>query len=215
MSRYRQIALVVAGGRDNHCDWSGRGVLRALQPIIREVVTGAARGADTVAHEWAQSQGLPTREFPADWSRGLGAGPARNREMALYGDALVAFAGGRGTSDMIRAMSDQGKPVLHLPAIRSLCTTSEFTESLLMAVGFREQFDDRARSIEAYLDTIRRHEHRTCHALLRAESLLQGVLETGGANAWGGCTPGRIEDVLRSVRDARALYGCDDEGKPL
>jgi len=38
------------------------------------VVSGGARGIDTLGEIWAQSQGIPVTRFPADWARYGGQG---------------------------------------------------------------------------------------------------------------------------------------------
>lgn len=43
-----------------------------------EIVTGAARGADKLAIQYAKEHGYSFKEFPADWSLGKGAGFIRN-----------------------------------------------------------------------------------------------------------------------------------------
>ena len=76
------------------------------------IVSGGARGADTLGERYAQERGLPVKQFPADWDTyGKRAGYLRNEEMAGYADALVAFWDGssNGTRHMIDLM--QGKPV--------------------------------------------------------------------------------------------------------
>ena len=46
------------------------------------IVSGGARGADTLAAGWADSLGYEYEEFPADWEKyGRGAGMIRNRWM--------------------------------------------------------------------------------------------------------------------------------------
>jgi hypothetical protein len=68
------------------------------------VIHGAARGADTLAGDWAKERGVQLVVFPADWKRhGRIAGPLRNRQMLIHGkpDVVIAFAGGTGTADMI------------------------------------------------------------------------------------------------------------------
>lgn len=83
-----------------------------------EVVCGMAPGADKLGYEWAKSQDIPVKEFPAKWRDKDGvldraAGFHRNTAMAQYADALVAVWDGKsnGTGHMIRAMSGIGKPV--------------------------------------------------------------------------------------------------------
>lgn len=75
------------------------------------LIAGGARGADTLAEEWAKAQGLPCTVYMADWE-GLGrkAGPIRNQRMLDEGkpDLVIAFPGGRGTADMIRRAREAG-----------------------------------------------------------------------------------------------------------
>lgn len=69
-----------------------------------EIVSGMAKGVDTLAIEFAKKNNLPVHEFPADWEKlGKGAGYVRNREMADFADALIAVWDGKskGTKMMI------------------------------------------------------------------------------------------------------------------
>jgi hypothetical protein len=69
-----------------------------------EIVCGGARGADTLAENYAKQLGLPVKVFPADWDKhGKSAGYLRNQQMAEYADMLVAFWDGKskGTKHMI------------------------------------------------------------------------------------------------------------------
>jgi hypothetical protein len=73
--------------------------------IITQVVSGGARGVDTLGEIWAQASGIKFVRFPADWERyGKSAGPIRNKQMAEYSSALIAIYDGksRGTGDMIK-----------------------------------------------------------------------------------------------------------------
>lgn len=84
---------------------------------ISLLIDGAARGADQLAHEWAQSLGVPTERFPADWeNHGSFAGPARNKQMMDEGkpDLVIAFPGGRGTADMVRKARKAGVEVVEI-----------------------------------------------------------------------------------------------------
>lgn len=78
---------------------------------ITEVVSGQARGVDTLGEIWGRSKRLPITEFPADWKRhGRRAGYLRNEEMAQYADALIAVWDGesRGTKHMIDIAKKRG-----------------------------------------------------------------------------------------------------------
>lgn len=71
---------------------------------ITEVVSGHARGVDCLGELWADNHDIPCRIFEADWNKhGRSAGPIRNREMADYGEALIALRRpqSRGTQHMI------------------------------------------------------------------------------------------------------------------
>ncbi len=81
---------------------------------IAEVVSGGARGVDTLAEAWAAERGIAITRFPADWrTHGRAAGPMRNREMAEYADALIAVWDGesRGTANMIEEARKRGLPI--------------------------------------------------------------------------------------------------------
>jgi len=110
------MKVIIAGGRDfmdygllkTKCD----GFFRNSKGV--EIVCGKAKGADSLGELYANENGLPLHEFPANWNmHGKAAGPIRNEEMGNFGDALVAFWDGksRGTKHMIDYMKGLGKPV--------------------------------------------------------------------------------------------------------
>ena len=108
------MRILVCGGRDYADAESVRIVLRELQPSM--VIHGAYRGADTLAEEWARANGVPTRPYPADWSRGPKAGPERNAQMLREGmpNLVVAFPGGNGTADMVMRARAAGVEVVEV-----------------------------------------------------------------------------------------------------
>lgn len=78
---------------------------------IELVVTGAARGADTLAGYWARHNKIARAEFPANWrGEGKAAGVIRNARMLdiVDPDMVVGFyatdhlTDSRGTYDMMR-----------------------------------------------------------------------------------------------------------------
>lgn len=113
--------LIVAGGRDFNDEdavvsainiYIEAGVI-ADEPDL-EIVSGMAKGADTIAYEIAKENGLTCHEFPADWkANGKRAGFMRNVDMSNFADGLLAFWDGesKGTKHMIDVMRSQGKPV--------------------------------------------------------------------------------------------------------
>lgn len=75
------------------------------------IVSGTARGADTLGEEYGESAGLLVHKRPADWdSYGKVAGFIRNKEMAEEADGLIAFWDGKskGTKHMIDVALDKG-----------------------------------------------------------------------------------------------------------
>lgn len=79
------------------------------------IVHGAARGADTIAANWAEKWQLNAEAHPADWKKhGKAAGPIRNQEMVDLGaDVCLAFPteGSIGTWDCVRRAKKAGIPV--------------------------------------------------------------------------------------------------------
>jgi hypothetical protein len=110
------LRLLVCGGRD-YAD--ARAVDLALTHLLQSrgidlLIHGAARGADTLAADWAKAHAVAVKAFPADWdASGNQAGPIRNQQMLDEGrpTACIAFPGGRGTADMVRRAGAAGIPV--------------------------------------------------------------------------------------------------------
>jgi hypothetical protein len=68
------------------------------------IISGLAKGADTLGCRYAQEAEYPLEGFAAEWGKfGRAAGPIRNKLMAKHADALIAFWDGksRGTAHMI------------------------------------------------------------------------------------------------------------------
>lgn len=81
---------------------------------ITSVVSGCARGIDTLGEQYAQENSLKLYKFPADWSTyGRRAGYLRNAQMAENADALLAIWDGesRGTKHMIDTAREKGLEV--------------------------------------------------------------------------------------------------------
>lgn len=83
---------------------------------ITELVNGGARGVDSMSTEWAFSYGIKVVHFFPDWSLGDIAGPIRNKQMAEYGDILIAFfnsnADNLGTKNMCSVMNRHKKKII-------------------------------------------------------------------------------------------------------
>lgn len=71
---------------------------------ITKVISGTARGADTVGILWADKNNIPLKKMPAEWDDyGWKAGHKRNEEMAKIADACIVFWDGKsgGSKNMI------------------------------------------------------------------------------------------------------------------
>jgi hypothetical protein len=112
------MRVIIAGSRSitdyaKVCD----AVQRSRFPISR-VLSGMARGVDTLAIRYAAEKGLPLDPFPAQWSKwGRCAGYRRNVQMARNADALIAIWDGMspGTRHMIEVAKASGLRVFVMP----------------------------------------------------------------------------------------------------
>lgn len=127
--------ILVCGGRD----YTNRdNVIRQLDKITLErgwvtpeelrdevgnylpevvIISGAARGVDTFAADWAIVNGTGLEEYPAQWDKyGKRAGYIRNQQMLDEGkpDLVVAFPGGKGTKMMIDIARKAGVEVVEI-----------------------------------------------------------------------------------------------------
>jgi hypothetical protein len=108
------MRVIVCGGRDFDDFMAVDSALRHVAPSV--VVHGGARGADSLAGEWAALHGVSCVVFPADWTKhGKAAGPIRNQQMIDAGaDLVLAFPGGRGAADCVDRARVAGITVVDL-----------------------------------------------------------------------------------------------------
>jgi hypothetical protein len=101
------LKVIVAGMRTFNDDKALNAILmhnHSHRFKFAELIHGGARGADALAMLWAESNQVPVKCFPADWDlHGKSAGYIRNKQMAEYGEVLIAFWDGKskGTRLMI------------------------------------------------------------------------------------------------------------------
>lgn len=106
------IKLVISGGRDHHLTSLDLHYFNTLVSLfeIDEFIHGACdTGVDAEIDKYIKDNlGKDPTTFPANWEQlSNAAGPIRNREMAKYGNVLVAFKGDKGTNDMVKAALSQ------------------------------------------------------------------------------------------------------------
>ena len=84
---------------------------------LTEIVSGGAKGVDSLAEEWATEQGITLKIFKPIYDESMWPSKLaplhRNAQMAEYGDALLALWDGMsgGTANMIANMCLLNKPV--------------------------------------------------------------------------------------------------------
>lgn len=81
---------------------------------IHEIVSGGARGADSLAAKYAKEHGIGLTEFFPDWSVGKHAGHVRNQHIIDHCDIVFAFwdMESKGTKDSIVKAKKANKPVI-------------------------------------------------------------------------------------------------------
>lgn len=112
-----EFKLIVAGGRD----FNDYAVLsKALWDFANatndeiSIISGMAKGADSLAVKWAKENNVELYEFPADWNtHGKSAGYKRNTEMGRFANGALIFWDGqsKGTGHMINIMRLLNKPI--------------------------------------------------------------------------------------------------------
>jgi len=105
------MKIIIAGSRDiTDSNLVAKALYDSnLNPT--EIVSGGARGVDSIGEMIAENLGVPCKRFPADWAtHGNKAGYLRNEVMGSYADALVAIWDGKskGTKHMIDVATKNG-----------------------------------------------------------------------------------------------------------
>ena len=78
------------------------------------IISGGAKGADTLAQEWANEMDKPFILFPAEWEKyGKRAGPIRNSQIVDQSNTVIAFPSKTsiGTWDTINKARKKNKHV--------------------------------------------------------------------------------------------------------
>ena len=103
------MKIVITGGReykDQHTIYRYLDWVHKHSPITL-LINGVARGADTIARQWAIDRKIPYQDVPVlkeHWNKyGKKAGNLRNGWMLdLNPDCVIASPGNTGTADCIR-----------------------------------------------------------------------------------------------------------------
>lgn len=135
--------LIIAGGRDFNdrtmfdegLQWFAQDAapVKFVDPsgvddgAVLEIVSGMAKGADSLGAEYAQEVGIPLHKFPANWkdleapgavvrqgpygAYNVNAGFDRNRRMAEAANGVLLYPGGKGTAHMAQIAQELGLDV--------------------------------------------------------------------------------------------------------
>jgi len=88
-------------------------ILEQHKSKITLVVSGAAKGADSLGEKWALENNIQTLIFPAEWGKyGKRAGYIRNEDIIKNCDYCIAFWDGesKGTKHSISLCKKYSKP---------------------------------------------------------------------------------------------------------
>lgn len=111
------MRVAIVGSRECGDQWRLLlNIVALLEPMAKDtvVVSGGARGVDSLAAKAAARLGLRSDIYPANWKAlGKRAGFARNQTIVDNSDVIHAFWDGRsrGTRHTIQLARTAGKPV--------------------------------------------------------------------------------------------------------
>ena len=111
--------VAVIGSRDFTDKKRLYDVLTKNYDRIKLIISGGARGADTLAVQWATDYGIPYLVFPALWHNPFtgeadkGAGFRRNVKIIEQADVIMAFWDGKskGTAHSLEYAGLKNKPI--------------------------------------------------------------------------------------------------------
>lgn len=92
------MKLAIIGSRDfTDYDLLSR-ELKQYKDKITRVISGGAKGADTLGERWAKENNIPIQIFLPDWNKhGKGAGLLRNHDIIKNSNIVIAFWDGKST----------------------------------------------------------------------------------------------------------------------
>lgn len=115
---FKMIKLAVVGSRD----FNDYELFKSCVDIyitqlggVSEIISGGAKGADTMAERYARENNIPITILKPDWkTQGKGAGLLRNTDIIINSTHVIAFPTktSKGTRDSIRKAKLYDKPHL-------------------------------------------------------------------------------------------------------
>ncbi len=108
------MKTIIAGSRDI-TDYSVvEDAIKESGFEITQVISGMAKGVDSLGELWAHYNNIGCHLCPANWNKyGKSAGPIRNVEMLELADALIVIINNnsRGSTHMLNIALKKGIPV--------------------------------------------------------------------------------------------------------
>jgi len=98
------MRTIIAGSRDITDYEYFCKVMKQMKFTPTVILSGGARGVDSMGERWANENGIPIERYPADWNKyGKRAGYIRNKEMVDHAKVLIALWDGQspGTKNTI------------------------------------------------------------------------------------------------------------------
>lgn len=108
------MRTIIAGSRSVTEYSIVRRTVEESEITVTTVISGGARGVDTLGERWARENNIPVERHEANWKKyGKSAGMIRNKIMADNAEALIAVWDGKshGTKAMITIAVQQGLAV--------------------------------------------------------------------------------------------------------
>jgi len=109
------MKLAIIGSRGFNDYELVKKVLSDYKEKVTLVISGGAKGADTLGEKWANDNNIKTLIYPAEWDKyGKKAGHIRNTDIINNCDFCIAFWDGKstGTQDSIKKAKQMNKEVL-------------------------------------------------------------------------------------------------------
>ena len=84
--------VAIVGGRDFDDYEQFKSSINGEKIKFNSIISGGARGVDTMAEKYAKEIGVPVKIYLPDWTKhGKAAGPIRNRQIIESADCVIAF----------------------------------------------------------------------------------------------------------------------------
>jgi len=107
------IKIAIVGSREFNNYQLFREMLLSLLPNETVmIVSGGAKGTDSLAERFANEYSIPFCKFPANWEKyGKSAGVIRNKQITEFSDRVYAFWDNesKGTKNTIELFKSLGK----------------------------------------------------------------------------------------------------------